>query len=131
MKFKEDKEKEWQEGLDVNKDGYGRAVYIYAQRWAEMMETSIKDGDKLEDIANDLSHEADKEGITGFQYGCVVSILASVWIHGEQLRIWHNLKIQLKDEGEKANKSGAVLNPAILNVDAEALERIKKMGKKK
>jgi hypothetical protein len=56
----------------------------------------------------------DNDGITGFMYGCAVSILSKVWIHGEQLRRWHNLKTQLRDEGEKANQTGGVLNPALL-----------------
>lgn len=115
MKFKEGQEKLWNGGLECNTDSYGRGVYTYAQRWAEMMEEKMYGGLKLEDIANSTSNDADKEGITGFMYGCAVSILASVWEHGEQLRIWHNLKTQIKDEGEKANKSGAVLNPAIIS----------------
>jgi len=39
-----------------------------------------------------------------------------VWAHGEALRLWHNLKYQLRDEGEKANETGGVLNPALLNL---------------
>lgn len=49
-------------------------------------------------------------------YGCAVSALAKFWVHGEQLRIWHNLDIQIGNEGEKANESGGVLNPALLNI---------------
>jgi len=33
-----------------------------------------------------------------------------------ELRQWHNLKTQIKDEGEKANASGGVLNPALLTI---------------
>jgi hypothetical protein len=39
-----------------------------------------------------------------------------VWKHGEALRLWHNLKTQIRDEGEKANESGGVLNPACLSI---------------
>lgn len=49
-------------------------------------------------------------------YGCAVSILSQVWIHGEELRRWHNLDSQIGTEGEKANESGGVLNPAVLNI---------------
>jgi hypothetical protein len=45
-------------------------------------------------------------------------VLASCWEHGEELRRWHNLKTQIRDEGEKANESGGVLNPALLNIEA-------------
>jgi len=109
----------WEIGLKANTDGYGRACYTYAQRWAEMMEEKIRGGLKLEDIAKSTSHDADKEGITGFMYGMAVNILASVWEHGEELRKWHNLDTQIRDEGEKANKEGMVLNPALLNVSTK------------
>lgn len=56
------------------------------------------------------------EGITGFMYGCAVSALAHFWAHGEALRRWHNLDTQIGTEGEKANESGGVLNPALLNI---------------
>ena len=49
-------------------------------------------------------------------YGCAVSALGLFWEHGEELRQWHNLKTQIKDEGEKANASGGVLNPALLTI---------------
>jgi hypothetical protein len=49
-------------------------------------------------------------------YGCAVQGLAYFWEHGEELRQWHNLDTQIKDEGEQANKSGGVLNPAILTI---------------
>jgi hypothetical protein len=43
-----------------------------------------------------------------------VSCLAKCWVHGEALRRWHNKETQLKDEGDKANEEGGVLNPAVL-----------------
>ena len=49
-------------------------------------------------------------------YGCAVSILFQVWEYGDELRRWHNLDIQIGDEGDKANKTGKVLNPALLNI---------------
>ena len=36
--------------------------------------------------------------------------------YGDQLRRQHNLKTQLGNEGEKANESGGVLNPALLSI---------------
>lgn len=97
-------------------DDYGECCLRYAARWANLMDVRIAAGEKLEDIANSTSHEADTEGITGFMYGAAVSMLASCWRYGETLRRWHNLKTQLGDEGETANKSGGVLNPALLNI---------------
>lgn len=107
----------WDKGIVANQDPYGNRCFTYARDWADLMEPRIANGDKLEDIAESTSHQADTDGITGFMYGAAVWILSQCWIHGEQLRKWHNLTTQLGDEGEKANNvPGRVLNPAILNI---------------
>lgn len=106
----------WELARANNQDVYGKGVLDYAERWADLMEAQMEAGHKLEDIAHRTSHEADTDGITGFMQGCAVSTLAQAWEHGEQLRRWHNLAIQIGDEGERANKSGAVLNPALLSI---------------
>lgn len=99
-----------------NSDPYGAAVFHYLEAWADLMEQKLEDGELLENIAEATSHEADTEGITGFMYGCAVSVLVQCWIHGERLRRWHNKKMQIGDEGDRANESGGVLNPALLNI---------------
>lgn len=100
-----------------NTDGYGAAVFRFAERWADMMEAELAQDKKLIEIADATSHQADTEGITGFMYGAAVSILAKCWVHGEELRRWHNKEVQIGNEGDRANeKEGAVLNPAILNI---------------
>lgn len=106
----------WKKAQEANQDGYGGGVLAFAERWARMMEAAMANGESLEDCADRLSSLADDEGITGFMYGGAVSTLAAVWEHGEELRRWHNLKTQLGNEGEKANESGGVLNPALLNL---------------
>ena len=106
----------WKKACDANRDGYGGAVMTYAERWACMMEARMAKGERIADIADECSHLADEEGITGFMYGCAVSTLAAVWIHGEALRLWHNLKTQIRDEGKRANDNGGVLNPACLSL---------------
>ena len=106
----------WQSFEVANPDGYGRAVVEYAEQWARLMQLELASGRALEAIAEPTSRDADTDAITGFMYGCAVSMLAQCWIHGEQLRRWHNLKTQLHDEGARANASGGVLNPALLNL---------------
>ena len=108
--------KAWQEFRDKNRDSYGAGVVVYAERWARLMQLEMAGGKSLEDVAEATSYEADIDGITGFMYGCAVSILAHCWKYGERLRRWHNLKTQIGNEGEKANESGGVLNPALLNI---------------
>lgn len=107
---------EWNNWVEKNTDPYGGACVTYAERWARMMQARMDAGEELEDIAKQTSHDADKEGITGFMYGCAVQMLAGCWKYGDRLRRWHNLDVQIGDEGEKANESGGVLNPALLNL---------------
>jgi len=108
----------WKLSVEKNQDGYGSGVTRFAARWANMMEAEMAKGKKLKDIADKMSHKADVEGITGFMYGCAVSILSQVWTHGEELRRWHNKETQIGTEGDKANETGGVLNPALLCVGA-------------
>jgi len=109
----------WAEQRRLNTDSYGKGVVDYAERWADLMESRLNAGELLADIAEATSNEADTEGITGFMYGCAVSILAKCWVRGDELRRWHNLKTQIRDEGEQANKTGGVLNPALLTINTD------------
>lgn len=54
-------------------------------------------------------------GITGFQFGCAVSVLSQTWKYGEELRNVHNKKYGVSEE-----KKGTV-NPAILSVGSNAV----------
>jgi len=98
----------WKEGLKNNTDDYGRGVYVFAERWANTMEREIAKGKRLADIAQDTSHEADTDGITGFMYGCAVNILTHCWVHGEELRKWHNNRFNHSGDG--------VVNPAVITI---------------
>ena len=106
----------WKKANDANTDPYGHRVMTYVEDWANFMEREMAAGKTLAECAEKTSREADTDGITGFMYGAAVSILAQVWKHGEELRRWHNLKIQIGTEGERANESGGVLNPALLTI---------------
>ena len=102
-------------------DPYGERIFSYAEDWANLLEKQMaKSGDDpktvIEKYADSFSHLADTDGITGFMYGAAVSVLAKAWVHGDLLRRWHNIKTQIRDEGEKANESGGTLNPALLNI---------------
>lgn len=110
-------QKLWDRSVANNQSDYGACGMRYCARWAHAMEAEMSNGKKLEDIAEETSHTADTEGITGFMYGCAVSTLGHVWKHGEALRRWHNIKTQLGTEGEMANEKGGTLNPACLNIE--------------
>ena len=61
------------------------------------------------EIAKSASHTADIEGITGFIYGCAVSVLADCWKYGEELHKWYN-----KEWGQE--DTDGVVNPALLTI---------------
>ncbi len=109
-------EEGWKKAVAANVDSYGGGIISFAERWARLMEGRMANGEVLEVCAAETASLADNEGVTGFMYGCAVSILAKVWVHSEQLRRWHNLKIQIGHEGERANESGGTLNPALLRI---------------
>ncbi len=108
----------WKTANDANppEEPYGHRVMTYAEDWANFMEREIAAGKTVAECATATSREADTDGITGFMYGCAVSILSKVWAHGEELRRWHNIDTQIGTEGERANASGGVLNPALLSI---------------
>lgn len=112
MEFKN--EAEWKECVAKNTDPYGMAINSFAENWANLMEKRMAGGETVEACAKQASHDADPDGITGFMYGCAVSILSSCWKHGEELRRWHNIDTQIGNEGEKANESGGTLDPAVV-----------------
>jgi hypothetical protein len=109
-------EEGWNKFKANNTDGYGGRVVRYADEWARLMQVRISNGKTVAQCADELSHLADDDGITGYMYGCAVAVLAKVWKHGEALRRWHNKETQIGTEGDKANESGGVLNPALLSI---------------
>ncbi len=113
MKFVNEQGKsKWEKFVEVNsKDSYSYTTVKYAQKWANLMEAKIDNGEKLEVIADKTSHAADTMGITGFMYGCAVNVLSQVWIYGERLRKWHNAKYGVKGDG--------VVNPAVLTIEVD------------
>lgn len=95
MKIVKGKEQEYKDWYEKNSNTYGRACFTYAERWAGMMEEKIEasEDDEMKvivDNAKQLSHEADKEGISRFMYGAAVRILSLYWEYGECLKKWHD-----------------------------------------
>ena len=119
MKIIEGMEQDYRDWFNKNDDPYGRRCFTYAEDWADIMEQAMDEGMSLEEIADSASHQADTDGITGFMYGMAVSILSKVWVHGERLRQWHNVKTQIGTEGHEADEKGTTLNPALLTVEGK------------
>lgn len=107
----------WEDLKNKNAGDFGKAIIDFTENWAELMESEIKKGSKVSDAAEKTRYKVDNPtGISGFMRGIVVRNLAEVWKYGEEFRIWHNLDVQIGNEGEKANKGSGVLNPALLTI---------------
>lgn len=112
----------WEEyNQEYNKDRDAQTVISYAEQWMRLMQPELEKGNPIENIAENLSQEADTFGITGYQYGLAVRIISDVWVYGEELRLWNNFDVQIGNEGERANINGGVLNPALLVVASQDL----------
>ncbi len=105
----------WESGKEKNTDSYGAAIYEYAECWARLMQAEIKkrgfervDYVVMFGIAEETSLELGFLGITGYMYGAAVSILSQCWVHGEELRKWHN-----KEYGQDGD---GVVNPAVITL---------------
>lgn len=67
----------------VKINAYSKAVVAYMIRWAELME---KEPNLTKEKAEELSHKADIEGITGFMYDMARKCLYKFWQRGEELK---------------------------------------------
>lgn len=87
MKVKEGKEQEYEKYKKVNSaDPYSNRVVTYGEEWADMMEEYIKVNNSLShEQAEECSHEADYDGITGFMYGAAKQALINFWEYGKEL----------------------------------------------
>lgn len=112
-------EKSWKDWEEKNQDPYGKACVDYARDWMEAMDNALSASDSLpEEIVPQIYQECEPKdhGITGNMYGCAVEMVSRCWKHGEIVRKAHNIKWQIGNEGERANESDKVLNPAIINI---------------
>lgn len=94
-----------------------RLVIEYALAWGIEMQKAMKNGAKLADVADQLSHDVDN-GMSGFSHGLAVAFLCRYWKHGEELRRWHNRQYGVSDDESKTHK-GKVVNPAIIRISSK------------
>jgi hypothetical protein len=102
----------WNKSREINSDGYGGAALDYAEGWARLMQIEIAKGKTVAECYDYSQKGLGFLGITGFQFGCAVSVLSQTWKHGEELRKVHN-----KKHGVSEDKKGTV-NPAVLTLSA-------------
>ncbi len=99
----------WNKSLEANADSdYGLAALEYAKSWAKLMQIEIANGRTVQECYQEVQSELDFIGITGFMYGCAVSVLSSAWNWGEELRRAHNKEYGHDGEG--------TVNPAVFSI---------------
>lgn len=109
----------WHAWLDKNSDFYGHGTVAYAARWMALLEANadVSDIDStLAKRAEDLSRQADTEGITVHMHAAAAAGIARFWTHGDAFRRWFNSANQLSTEGDCANESGGIVNPSVVHV---------------
>ena len=108
----------WNGCVATNSDPYGKACVDTARRVMEIL-----DAEPGAFNCHELMCRADKEvkagGLTGYMAGAVASMISQIHSRGDEFRRVWNLGTQIGNEGEKANDSGGVLNPAVLNIDTD------------
>ena len=101
----------WDKQIEVNTDGYGKAVVDVARRAMEILdeEPGAINCHKLLCRADD---DIKAGGITGFMAGAAASVIGKVHSRGEEFRIAWNTDHGVSEEKAK----GGTVNPAIINV---------------
>ena len=108
----------WDKWVTSNTDPYGGACVNVARAAMELLDNGFelsepKDTHRLICEADD---KAGAGGITGYMAGAAASMISQCHSRGDEFRRLWNRDNQINDEGDKANNSGGVLNPAILNI---------------
>jgi len=116
-------QKEWEEMKAKNTDPYGGACVMVAEKAMEIIDRDYQDKRILETDVHGIICKADDEskagGITGFMAGCAAQMISKFHNRGDEFRRAWNKDNQIQDEGEKANESGGVINPALVTVGSD------------
>ncbi len=107
--------KSWDKAVNNNKDPYGSACIKVAKRAMEILDEDPGDFDTHKLICR-ADDESSAGGTTGYMAGAVASMVSVCHSRGEEFRKKWNHDNQIQDEGDKANESGGVINPALINV---------------
>lgn len=113
MKIKDGLQNEFDELIEMNSsDPYDKGIADYLVQWAELMETAIESGEKIENVWNTLSYKTDIHGIAGFMRSIAVRTLARFWVYGDALRILHNAEEGINEE----TAQGGTVNTASIAI---------------
>ncbi len=114
-------QEKWDECVRINTDPYGGACVAVAREAMRMLDEGfeLKGHDDTHKLICDADDASKAGGITGFMAGAAASMISSYHSRGEEFRKLWNTRHQINDEGDKANESGSVLNPALLSIETK------------
>jgi hypothetical protein len=110
---------EWDKWIETNQDDYGGACIQVARRAMEILDEEPDSKIDCRALICRADQESGAGGITGFMAGAVASMISRCHSRGEEFRRAWNLTNQIGTEGERANESDGVLNPAIMTLGAD------------
>lgn len=106
----------WGRFVDSNKGDYGKACVDVAREAMRLLDTDEYKEFDTHKLICDADDNIEAGGITGFMAGCVAQMISTCHSRGNEFRIKWNSDNQIGTEGDDANISGGVLNPALMNV---------------
>jgi len=103
MIVKSGMEKEYEDYVTKNQDGYGNCVVVATARVGK----ALSEGKSLKE-SHDAMHSS---GLTGFMAGCLAQSIHHFHERGEEFRVFWNKMNGIKDE-----KAKGVVNPALFTI---------------
>lgn len=84
----------WARYLADNQDFYGGAIISYAAHWASKMETAMKGGKTVAEVAESAARELPESfrGLNADMAHFSAQTLVDVWKHGQALKDWYNAR---------------------------------------
>lgn len=89
MQIKQGHEETYKEWKETNNYGLGIKIFDHAVRWANLMESRLKEkGELSQEEITRLSYDANVHHISNYMYDCSVQVLIETWEYGAELKIW-------------------------------------------
>jgi hypothetical protein len=108
---------DWNKWVEANQDPYGKCCVDVARHAMDILDERGEVGDPHQLICDAEKRLPETEqGITGFMAGAAAQMISNCHSQGDEFRRAWNLKYQIHDEGERANESGGILNPALMTI---------------
>jgi len=101
----------WDQGVELNsEDEYGMDIIEATKNAMKILDN--EDEFDIDDVMNRVGGQ-----LSGFQAGIVSVGITECHSRGEEWRKAWNLREQIGNEGERYNREGGVINPAIMNIE--------------